>query len=125
MATKLQEAEETINQLKGALEARAPTPVPPEISNRKDLISESTNPSQHLSPEEIQSDLSIDSQGQVRSPFCNECCVLIWISYAIMALPQIYIVHYPCSQNQNLPTLTLELCSLPRHKRVEHGKCSP
>lgn len=64
MATRLQEAEETISQLKEALEARTSTQ-PPDSNIRQDLTSVSSSPSQPLTPGEIQSDLSIDAKGEV------------------------------------------------------------
>jgi hypothetical protein len=64
MATRLQEAEETITQLKEALEAK--TPIQPlDNGIKQDVASMSSSPSQPLTPGEIQCDLSIDSKGEV------------------------------------------------------------
>lgn len=66
MASKLQEAEETISRLQGALGARANDPATMEGgSGKPESLSLSTSPSQPLSPEEVQTDLSIDSKGEV------------------------------------------------------------
>jgi hypothetical protein len=68
MAARLQEAEETINQLKEALEAK--TPIRPlDNAMKQDLASMNSSPSQPLTPGEIQCDLSIDSKGEVLSVF--------------------------------------------------------
>ncbi|KAH7381367.1 fungal-specific transcription factor domain-containing protein [Phaeosphaeria sp. MPI-PUGE-AT-0046c] len=65
MASKLQEAEETITRLQEALEARSSTPTPMESDRKQESPSLSISPSQSLSPEEVQTDLSIDSKGQL------------------------------------------------------------
>jgi hypothetical protein len=59
MASKLQEAEETINSLKEKLEVQS-------LSNsRQDTVFTSPSSRQALSPKDICSDLSIDEKGQV------------------------------------------------------------
>lgn len=65
MATRLQEAEQTINHLKEALETQTHNQAHLDSGSKKDVVSVSTSPSQSLSPEEIRSDLSIDAKGQV------------------------------------------------------------
>lgn len=65
MATKLQEAEDTISRLQQALEASTLAPATVDIGNKEESPSASTSSSQPLSPEEVQTDLSIDATGQV------------------------------------------------------------
>jgi hypothetical protein len=59
MASKLQEAEETINSLKEKLEAQSPS------NSGRDTVATSLSLRRPLSPKDVCSDLSIDEKGQV------------------------------------------------------------
>lgn len=64
MATKLQEAEETIQQLEQALGRKSPPTASVEVG-KQDLVSVSASPPQPVTPGEVRSDLSLDAKGQV------------------------------------------------------------